>query len=688
MSEINPKTSSPGPGKPTRNDGQSVQLPEIGIHSTTIYKNDGSGPNDKSAATIRTKWNFIDFLRKGLRFITGDVLFKSANFQIESKGDVKILVKGNHITKVKNGKVIVQNGEMSDIQVKAAQKIQEICDKAEKAKKDTMQSTKGDMVPCQTCSQKHLVNRKSGFGTRVFKVLRKLGQICYFGYAIDVLETIYKATIANFLDVVPAIGLMGKNTCGSKGCKDGMVESPQKKIQKGNEAAQKVYEENIEEISKLEDVLGATDEVKTLSGDVTINVGNPVSSSVKPYQEVGYKDGGTQFEKGASLPQVFVGNGKGSIKNIVYTNPFPVKGNTSVNISGKLLLKTGNNGLDILTSGHSHIAAGSLLLASTEADLIVTSANKTTIKGKLVEIDGDDRSGSGGVSIRAHSTKVQGALNVTGNISCMGAITCDGNLSASHIIGRSMRMQTSESGSTKTIGNQANWIGPNQAMLVADTVMQKLQLLVVPGSLISIGGIYKLVLETFDMIMGMMTVEVVPTGYYVGYAWTVGIGNHGAPVVSFGTSWGLIYNWKHNHCTTNQPHTHDYTTLKADMYDTLEDYGGARADASNIPTPANESCMGTTPGHKSLGGACGGGGGGFGFSDSNSRASNARRNRNNIFGVYDDDAFKDHDFVNVIPKYDENGDILPKENVNLSIGFDCPADLFNNEDLNKDTKDC
>ena len=91
MSEINPKTSSPSSKNPTRNDGQSVQLPEIGIHSTTIYKNDSSGPNDKSAATIRTKWNIIDFLRKGLRFLTGDVLFKSANFQIESKGDVKIL---------------------------------------------------------------------------------------------------------------------------------------------------------------------------------------------------------------------------------------------------------------------------------------------------------------------------------------------------------------------------------------------------------------------------------------------------------------------------------------------------------------------------------------------------------------------------------------------------------------------
>ena len=66
-----------------------------------------------------------------------------------------------------------------------------------------------------------------------------------------------------------------------------------------------------------------------------------------------------------------------------------------------------------------------------------------------------------------------------------------------------MRMQTAESGSTKTIGNQANWIGTNQAMLVADQVMQKLQLLVVPGAVVSIGGLYKLVLEQFDMTMGI-----------------------------------------------------------------------------------------------------------------------------------------------------------------------------------------
>ena len=103
MSEINPKTSSPSPGKSTRNDGQSVQLPEIGIHSTTIYKNDGSGPNDKSAATIRTKWNFVDFVRSGMKVVSNRFFLKSTNFQIEAKGGLKVLVKGNHITKIQNG---------------------------------------------------------------------------------------------------------------------------------------------------------------------------------------------------------------------------------------------------------------------------------------------------------------------------------------------------------------------------------------------------------------------------------------------------------------------------------------------------------------------------------------------------------------------------------------------------------
>jgi hypothetical protein len=701
MSDINPKIGTKensSTGNTVRNESNGINLPGFTITSSEIYENGPTGPNDKSVASLRSKWNIIDFFKKGMRFITGDVLFKSANFQIESKGDVKILVKGDHITKVKNGKVIVQNGEMTDVQIKAAQKIQEIYDEAEKAKKDAIKSTKGEMVPCETCAQEHLVNRKSGFGTRLFKVLRKLGTIPYFCYALDILENIYNATIAQFLDIITAQGLSGESTCGSKGCKNGMVESPQKKIEKGNDAAQAVYEKHINsgELAKQEDLLNTTDEVKTVNGDVTVNIGYPTSSKHTPYEEAGYKDGGTRFKKGKSMPQVFWQSGEGSIKNIVNTNPMPVKGNLGLNIAGSLLLKTGNNGMELLTSGHSHLAGGSILVAATEGDMIVTSANKTTIKGKLVEIDGDDRSGSGGVSIRAHSTKVQGALNVTGNISCMGAISCDGNLAASHIIGRSMRMQTAESGGSKSIGNQANWLGTCQEQLVADELLQKLQMLAMLDCLLSIGNIYKLVLETFDAIMGMTMIETVTTGYYIGYADVIGEGNLGYPVVSFGTSWGTIYNWKHNHSKTNEPHTHDYTTLKADMYDTLEDYGGARADASNIPTPATETCMGTKPGHKSLSGACGGGGGGFGFSDTNSRASKARRNRNSAFGIYGDDAYGDYDFVNTTPKtgtwkYDENGDITPKELVGLSIGFDCPADLdpvVPVTDINKDIRDC
>lgn len=690
---INPKigtVKNDANGTTCNNESHSINLPGFTVTSTSVYENGPTGPNDKSVASLRSKWNIIDFFKKGMRFISGDILFKSADFRIEAKGGLKVLVKGNHITKIQNGHVIVQNGEMTDTQIKAAQRLQEILDEAEKAKKDAIKSTKGDMVPCETCAQEHLVNRKSGFGTRLFKVLRKLGTIPYYCYALDVLENIYNATIAQFLDVVTAQGLLGESTCGSKGCKNGMVESPQKKIEKGNEAAQAVYEKHIKSgaIGKEEDKLNPTNIAQTINGDVQLKIGYPTSSKHTPYEEAGYKDGGTRFKKGKSLPQVFVQTGEGSIKNIVNTNPMPVKGNLGLDIAGSLLLKTGNNGMELLTSGHSHLAGGSILVAATEGDMIVTSANKTTIKGKLVEIDGDDRSGSGGVNIRAHSTKVQGALNVTGNISCMGAISCDGNLAASHIIGRSMRMQTAESGGSKSIGNQANWLGTSQAQIASDQILQKLQMLSMKDCLLSVGNLYKLVLETFDAAMGMTIVETETTGYFMGEILGVGFG------VVTGICWGEIYNWKHNHGKCNEPHTHDYTTLKADMYDTLEDYGGARADASNIPTPATETCMGTKPGHKSLSGACGGGGGGFGFSDTNSRASKARRKRNAAFGIYGDDAYGDYDFVNTTPMsgswgYDENGDITPNDLVNLSIGFDCPVDIsLPSSGQATDTKDC
>lgn len=694
MSKINPGlgTNKSSDGKTianTRKDGFSLAgvLKFFGVKN---HENGPNGKNDKSVATITNGYNIIDFFRNGIRFISGGILFNSTSVEIRSQGGVKILSNGDYIVKTVNGDTIVQKGEMSDKQLEALKKIQAIYDKAEKEKKNAIQSTKGDMVPCDTCAQQQLVNKKSGFITRAMKTLRRIGVIPYFGYAIDVVEFILNTFVAPILDVITAQALSGESTCGNKGCKNGMIESQQKKLEAGNKAAEKVLNASVEsgEMDKLEEAAGVKEnQVHQVYGDSTFNFGVPVNSSESPYIKSGTKNdtGNAGFKKGKSLPQTLWATGEKAIQNVINLNPMAQKGFVTVNIASKLLLKTGNAGIEILTSGHTHFAGGSITLVASEGELCLASQNLTTLKGKAVVIDADDRSGSGGLVLKSKDTKVQGALNVVGNIACMGGVTVDGDVAASHFIGRSMRMQTTESGSTKTICNAANYIGTCQTMTVADQIMQRLQQFAMPDSMLSVGNVYKATYETFDAIWQATIMEVAPTGIYAGLCL-----NAAGP----GISWGIlptggIWNYKHNHNITNQPHTHDYSTLKADMYDTLEDWGGARPSPSSIPTPATESCMGTKPGPKSLGGACGGGGGGFGFDDPNSRASKARRNRNARFGIFGDDAYGQYDFVNTTPVsgnfgYDDDGNITPYDILNFNLGFDCPSDIFDNTPITDD----
>jgi hypothetical protein len=695
MSKINPGlgTNKSSDGKTIANTRKEGFLSSVfSFFSVKNHENGPNGPNDKSVGTITNGYNIIDFFKNGIRVISGIFFINSTSVELRSQGGVKILSNGDYVVKTVNGDTIVQKGEMSDKQLEALKKIQAIYDKAEKEKKNAIQSTKGDMVPCDTCAQQQLVNKKSGFITRLMKLLRRPGILPYFGYAIDVVEFILNTFVAPILDVITAQALSGESTCGNKGCKNGMIESPQKKLEAGNKAAEKVLNASVEsgEMDKLEEAAGIKENlVHHVNGDITINVGGPVNSSESPYIKSGTKNdtGNAKFKKGKSLPQTLWATGEGTIPNVINLNPVVQKGFVNLNIASKLLLKTGNAGLEFLTSGHTHIAGGSITLVASEGELCLASQNLTVLKGKAVVIDADDRSGSGGLVLKSKDTKVKGALNIEGNLSCMGGVTVDGDVAASHFIGRSMRMQTTQSGSTKSITNDANWLLTSQAMCNADTVLQSIQQYVMPDSLLDIGNVYKLILETFNQVINSTVVEPTQTGYYVGQCYNA---------AGMGVSWGVmplggIWNWKHNHNITNQPHTHDYSIYKGDMYDTLEDWGGARPSPSSIPTPATESCMGTKPGPKSLAGACGGGGGGFGFDDPNSRASKARRNRNARFGIFGDDAYGQYDFVNTTPVsgnfgYDEDGNITPYDIVNFNLGFDCPSDIFDNTPINDDGK--
>jgi hypothetical protein len=617
-----------------------------------------------------------------LRMFHGGMrLESSGDFGLDSKGKTTITSGGDLEVRVagdfriyKKGKIINLDGKQDKEQREAAKKLGEVYEKIQKKQKDAIQSTEGDEVPCDICSQEYLVNKKSGFGTRLFKTIRKLN-IPYFCYAIDILETLYNFLIAPILDIVTGLGESedGKG-CKNAGCKNGMVKSSQKKLEASNKVAEEAYKENKEQIDKLTNQMACSTQVSSINGDVAITVGLPdLDSGESPYQDTKtYKQKSVEHVPGKS--SIFIRGGKGgSVKQICNCNPIPpCSGNATLKVVGKLIVDSGNPGFEFLTRGEGNIKCGGLNLVASEAEATLSSNNLTVVKGKVVEIDANDGSGTEGIILNSKHTRVGGALHVDGNLTLLGSLAIDGNLCSPYLITRSMRLQTTKASSSKTIGNGANWLGVCQAMDAADTTLQTLMRDIMPGQLLDIDGIFTKLMETFNQIMNSNIIEwPMPTGIFAGVC--AGVGG--------GVCTGYVWNWKHNHNITPQSHTHDHTVPMGKYLDTREDWAGARTDGSHVPTPANETGDGTVPGPKSNGGACGGGGG-FGLGNPNSRASKARRARNQSFGIIGDDAFGGNDFVNITPNgsfyYDEDGNIQPEDKVNLSIGFECPPDLFEN----------
>lgn len=600
----------------------------------------------------------------------GDVSISAAgNAHITAKGTIQTTSEGN-IRSYAQGDIVDVRGKQNSVQMQAAKKMQEGVNKIEKAKVDKIKSTKGDETLCPTCSKEYLVNRKSGFGSRLFKTIRRFTPP-YFGFAVDVLQTLYNFLIAPMLDIVSGQSLLG-GTCGNKGCKNGRVQSPQKKLEEGNKEAVKVAQSISDEQDEYAAKLKGGTVVDVSSGDRTIRAGLIMNDAPAYVDSNTFHNEEYLHEKDKQSGAYFAASGKGNAKRIIKTNPHHTVGNLNIEATNRLMLIAGSPGFGIETKGHGEMQFGSFTISAGEAEAVITSQNKTTIKGKNVVIDAEDRSGTEGIKLQSPHTRVAGALHVDGNISTIGSLSIDGNLSAPFLKVPSMRLQTAKSGSTKSVMNDAEWaVGAAIPLTILDKTLQVLVRDIMPGQQLDLEWLFTFSFEVFNLTRLSIVVEPIPTGF----AFFPGCPPACPPMLL------PIWNWKHCHTATPQSHTHDHTVPKGNYFDDREAWGNARDDASAVPTPANDKGDGSTPGPKSNGGACGGGG--FGFGSPNSNASKAILARNQSFGINSSDAYGEYDFVNITPVsgnfgYDEDGNITPIDKVNLSISINCNDFNFDN----------
>ena len=644
-------------------------------------------PDDRSYVLLQDKFKSL------IQFIGGTVTLKAAsdmcivagqNLFFSVKGDVQWNYGGDKHEYIQ-GNHTVQYGEQTAEKTKAAQSLQKLTSGIDKTKIDTIKSTEGADMPCPVCTQKFLTDRAQQLSDKAFKIIRKY--LPNFPYPLDVIQKYINMLIVPFLTATPNASLNGGKGCGSPGCKGGKVKSPITSIQEGNDKAAKELESKQEQITEQQKKLGTGgSQVQSYTGDVNINVGLAINDA-----KVTVEKDNTVVPfglKNAAKPQEgFCLDTSGSTKQVIHSDPLINPGSLIVNVSNKLTVNAGSPGIEVNTTGKMTQNAAVMTLASTEGELTLTSANKTTIKGRNVVIDAKDRSGDTGCRIEADNTIVAGKLSVTGDIGLKGSLMMDGGIYCTHITCPSERLNTANAGGAHQVHSSSTWNTPLNGMqgtifdsydklykTVSRDLFNSLTL-----NILNLSEIKTLIEETYSTILLSMTIDnqFSPTGFGM-TGWypygiyplqIIGVCSYGGLVTGYVIPGQLlpVYNFTHNHGSPGQDHAHDYSVPAFDGHDNAASSRAARPNPSHVPTPAKKKGMGTKPGNTSLGdiSSCGGGGAGF-----NGGVSAAKRKRNKGFGISGDGSgFVDKNYVDLTPetgnyKFNPDGSLNPPPTFN------------------------
>lgn len=561
-------------------------------------KDDSRATKNDSFLLIQDWWgSLIRFWHNHIILRTpGDYTVNVGSNRYESvKGDDQKIVAGDRRRVTKGDeKKLTQFGQK---ELDAAKELEKINRKVQDARVESAANNK-IKTACPVCGQAHLVDRMSDNFNAIIQTIEKyLGLVIpYKCFPFDILALLLSALAAPFLSLTKNIGLRGKG-CGSPSCKEGQVEVPD--LRKADKAGADVIKAERENISKYSRQLkSGGSKVEAHKTDLMIKVGL-VKNEANPYKEVGHHTFPMRFVPAEKKPDVLVYDSKGSTKRILFLPPQRTQGSLMWDVANNFTVNAGSPGIDFQTSGQLTADTGSLSLKAGTGEAYIGSNNVTTVKGKNVILDANDQSGDAGVLISAPHTMVQGSFNVRGDAAFKGHLTTDGPISVPHLIVPSMRTESTNNATSKFITEGANWQIPAIALRSANLLKDLVFRYAFPGYISTGAGIVALTMEIFDQVMISKLLEPLPTGIYLGSCL-----NAAGP----GISWGIVWNFTHNHTRAGEDHTHTVTSPKASYWNTRRGWGGERMAGSPIPTPAAAFGDSLSPGPKSKsGGACGGG---------------------------------------------------------------------------------
>jgi hypothetical protein len=571
-------------------------------------------------------------------------LYASKHLNVSVKGNKQEIIAGTHVHHVEED-AKKTHGTQNESERQAAEKLHESNAKIQQARLDAMDGA-GDKVSCPVCHTRHAVDEHSDLIDGIFALIRNY-MPPFFCFPLDILQKLAQVLISPLLTLKQNVGLSGAKGCGSPACKDGMVESPASAIKAADAAAETAIKAETENINKYSIQLGSGGgKVETQKGDVIYRYG------LKKNDLPAYKNKGhhtfpfywvpAENTKGRDLRF----SSRGSAPRVIYAPPQRTHGSVMFDVSNNFTINAGSPGVEIQTSGRFDVKSGDIVMTATNGEAVFGSGNVTTIKGKNVIIDADDKSGDTGFGIQAQHTMVHGSFNVRGDAAFKGHLTTDGSISTPHLIVPSMRARSSGSASSKFCTEGANFLPVAQVVKNSNFTKDLAFRYIFTGYLLSPAGLVSLAMETYDLIMMNILIEPITTGIFAG----VGAGL-GAVAVT-----GFIWNFRHNHTICGNDHSHDVVTPKASYWNSRKGWGGERMAGSHIPTPAPAYGDLPSPGPQSKPGACGGGG-------------LYVKDRNENYNVNIDDAFNNLNYVPISITRNGDGTIIPTPRFSITPRF-------------------
>jgi hypothetical protein len=660
----------------------SQTIPDMGVGS--------SATSETGYVLLQSKTGSLMQMNNGNGSMTfksnGDLWLGGVNVWNLASGDKQEVIQGNGYFYTK-GNSQQTSGEATEEKVQAAKDAQKIASEIDKKKMDTIKNTKGSEIPCPTCSQEVLTDRGQCLLDLVFSLIRLA--IPSFPYPLDILQS-----LLNFLGVPmespeTVKELNGGEGCGSPGCKKGMVTTPQDGIQKANKEAAADLKARQKELGEHQKKMGSggTHMMGPFTGDVALYVGPPAAMNAS--QTVTLTEAGTTpfgHDNDKSGRGGYVPHSKGNCKKAVYSDPLILPGSFSLGVSQKLSIKVGSPGVEVKTTGLVNVVGSMTNIVASEGELTLMSNNKTTLKGKNIEIDADDLSGDSGISLQAKGVHITGALAVDGDFSVKGHIGMDGGLTCTHITCPGERVATGPSGSAHQVHSGGNWNNPTTGLQatvfdqfdkswkkVSRDIFNVLSLNIING----MAEIKTLIDETYASLMLETIVDntFMPTGFGTTFFAEPGL-PVGPPLMVNGLALDSlgqpikfiytfvipgqtfpVYTFTHNHGSPGANHSHDYTSFQGQPVDNNQSARAARPNPSNVPSPAKATGIGTKPGHKSVGDLCipciwPFGGGGPGASKRNKAYGLDPNAYNNVYNGTN--------YVNVSAvNMDSNGNLIP-----------------------------